>query len=44
MLCQMRNHPEPDREITNKLKVELDFCNYVTKSGVEKATSDNTSN
>ena len=33
----MSYHPEPDSQRRNKIKVELDFYNYATKSEVKKA-------
>ena len=35
----MGYYSEPDNHIRNKIKVELDLSNYVTKKELEQATS-----
>ena len=39
----MSCHPEPDRHIRNKIKVELDLSNYVAKKELDHATGVDTS-
>ena len=36
LLCKMSYYPKPDSHGRNKIKVELDFPNYATKSDVKK--------
>ena len=39
----MSCHPEQDRHIRNKIKVELDLSNYVAKKELDHATGVDTS-
>ena len=38
----MTYFPEPHTHRKNKIEVELDLSNYVTKSGLKNATGDDT--
>ena len=39
----MSHHPEPDSLIRDKVKLALDWLNYVTKTALDHATGGDTS-